>query len=95
MKQIQLFRLISYLEGITYLLLLGIGVPLKYLYSNESWVKVLGMPHGLLFMAYIFFVIVLKQKYNWSNKTHLIVLLAAIIPFGTFYIDRKYLTQLS
>ena len=88
---IQAFRIISYLEGISYLLLLGVGVPLKYLASNDSWVKALGMPHGLLFVAYIFMAYVVKSKLNWNNSTFLIVLVASVIPFGTFYVDRKYL----
>jgi integral membrane protein len=85
------FRIISYLEGISYLLLLGIGVPLKYLAEDPSWVKSLGMPHGLLFVAYIFLAIVIRQLKNWDAKTMVIVLLASIIPFGTFYVDKKYL----
>jgi integral membrane protein len=85
------FRIISYLEGISYLLLLGVGVPLKYLAKDPSWVKSLGMPHGLLFVAYIFLAIVIRQLKNWDAKTMVIVLLASIIPFGTFYVDKKYL----
>lgn len=85
------FRIISYLEGISYLLLLGIGVPLKYIANNDTWVKSLGMPHGVLFMAYIFAAIIIRQKQNWNNKTFFIVLLASVIPFGTFYVDKKYL----
>lgn len=85
------FRIISYLEGISYLLLLGIGVPLKYIANNDTWVKSLGMPHGILFMAYIFAAIIIRQKQNWNNKTFFIVLLASVIPFGTFYVDKKYL----
>ena len=88
---INTFRIISYLEGISYILLLGVGVPLKYLVQNDSVVKALGMPHGILFIAYLFLAIVIRQKLNWDNKTFMIVLLASIIPFGTFYIDRKYL----
>ena len=88
---IKLFRITSYLEGISYLLLLGIGVPLKYLAGNDSLVKTLGMPHGILFMAYIFLAIIITQKMNWDNKTIIIVLIASVIPFGTFYVDKKYL----
>jgi len=88
---IKLFRITSYLEGISYLLLLGIGVPLKYLAGNDSLVKTLGMPHGILFMAYIFLAIIISQKMNWDNKTIIIVLIASVIPFGTFYVDKKYL----
>jgi len=88
---IKLFRITSYLEGISYLLLLGVGVPIKYLAGNDSLVKTLGMPHGILFMAYIFLAIIIKQKMNWDNKTIIIVLIASVIPFGTFYVDKKYL----
>jgi integral membrane protein len=84
------FRIISYLEGISYLLLIGVGVPLKYLAEDPSWVKSLGMPHGLLFVAYIFLAIIVRQIKNWDAKTMVIVLLASIIPFGTFYVDKKY-----
>ncbi len=85
------FRIVSYLEGISYLLLLGIGVPLKYIAENDSWVKALGMPHGMLFIAYIFLAIVIRSQKNWDTKTTAIVLLASVIPFGTFYVDKKYL----
>ena len=85
------FKIVSYLEGISYLLLLGVGVPLKYLAGNDIWVKSLGMPHGLLFVAYIFLAIVVRQSKNWDTKTTSVVLIASIIPFGTFYVDKKYL----
>lgn len=88
---IQTFRIVSYVEGISYLLLLGVGVPLKYIAHDDAWVKALGMPHGLFFLAYIFLAIVMRQKMNWNIKTMLIVLAGSVIPFGTFYIDRKYL----
>ena len=90
---IQTFRIVSYLEGISYLLLLGIGVPLKYLAGNDAWVKALGMPHGLLFMAYIVLAYVVKTKLHWNSSTFILVLAASIIPFGTFYVDRKYLKK--
>ena len=88
---IKAFRITSYIEGISYLLLLGVGVPLKYLAGNDVIVKSLGMPHGILFMAYIFLAIIIKQKMNWDTKTMIIVLIASVIPFGTFYVDKEYL----
>jgi integral membrane protein len=48
------------------------------------------MPHGILFMLYLVLAIVLKKQMNWSFKNLGLVLLASIIPFGTFYVDRKY-----
>ena len=92
MTQMKLiFRIVSFLEGVSYLLLLFIATPVKYLYDNPEYVKLLGMPHGLLFMLYVAIAIVIKKDFNWSCKDLGIVLLCAIIPFGTFYVDKKYL----
>ncbi|WP_405565213.1 DUF3817 domain-containing protein [Polaribacter sp. Asnod6-C07] len=86
-----IFRIISFLEGISYLLLLFIATPIKYLQGDDTYVKMLGMPHGLLFMLYIVLAIVIKKEMNWNSKTLGIVLLCSVIPFGTFYVDKKYL----
>jgi len=88
---LQLFRIVSYLEGISYLILLFVGVPLKYFGGNEIMVKMLGMPHGILFIVYILLAFFIKPDFNWDKKTFLIILAASVIPFGTFYIDKKYL----
>ena len=85
------FRLISLLEGMSYILLLFIAVPIKYWVGDESYVKILGMPHGVLFMLYLVLSLLIKDDYQWKRHDVLIVCLASIIPFGTFYIDRKYL----
>ncbi len=87
----KIFRLVSFLEGVSYLLLLFIAVPIKYVGDNDMYVKMLGMPHGLLFISYIILAIILKYELNWNSKTFVAILVASIIPFGTFYIDRKYL----
>ena len=86
-----IFRIISFLEGTSYLLLLFIAVPIKYFQGDASYVKMLGMPHGILFMLYLVLAIVLKKEMNWNYKTVGIVLVASVIPFGTFYVDKKYL----
>ena len=86
-----LFRLIALLEGVSYILLLFVAVPIKYLQHDPQYVKILGMPHGILFMAYIVLAIWLKPDYKWNQRTFLTVLLASIIPFGTFYVDKKFL----
>ena len=84
------FKIISYLEGLSYLALLFVGVPMKRLADDPSIVKALGMPHGMLFIAYIVIAFYVREQFKWNNKTFVLVLLASIIPFGTFYIDRKY-----
>ena len=85
------FRIISFLEGVSYLLLLFVATPIKYLQGDASYVKLLGMPHGILFMLYIVLAIVIQKQMNWNRKTLGIVLLCSIIPFATFYEDKKYL----
>jgi len=88
---IKFFRLIALLEGFSYILLLFIAVPIKYLFNDPSYVKLLGMPHGILFIAYIFFSIAGKFKYKWGFKDFFIISSASLVPFGTFYVDRTYI----
>lgn len=87
------FRIIAFLEGLSYILLLFIATPIKYLLDEPKYVKLLGMPHGLLFIVYIVLAIILAANLKWSKKILRNVLLASIIPFGTFYVDYKYLKQ--
>ena len=88
---IKAFRVIALLEGISYILLLFAGVPMKYFWDDPTLVKALGMPHGLLFVAYIILAFLIKEDKKWDIKTFFIVLIASVLPFGTFYVDRKYL----
>lgn len=88
---VNLFRITSYLEGISYLLLLFVAVPLKYFGGNDIMVKALGMPHGILFIAYILIAFFIRPEFKWNNKDFFIILIASVIPFGTFYVDKKYL----
>lgn len=85
------FRIISFLEGTSYLLLLFVAVPIKYFGEDEQYVKMLGMPHGLLFVAYLVLAYLIKDDMQWKGKSLFEVMIASIIPFGTFYVDKKYL----
>jgi len=91
---INIYRLTAFLEGVSYILLLFIAVPIKYLLNEALYVKILGMPHGILFILYIIFSIIAKIKYNWNFRKFLVISIASLVPFGTFYIDKKYLTKL-
>ena len=91
---IGIYRLTAFLEGVSYILLLLIAVPIKYLLNEAFYVKILGMPHGILFILYILFSIIAKIKYNWNFRKFLVISIASLVPFGTFYIDKKYLTKL-
>ena len=86
-----LFRVIAFLEGVSYILLMSVGLYFKYQLADPSYVKLLGMPHGLLFISYLILAFLIKDGEQWKNKDFGIILLASILPFGTFYIDWKYL----
>lgn len=88
---IAIFKIISFLEGVSYILLLFVAVPIKYLAGNSFFVKSLGMPHGILFILYILMALYIRSKMKWDFKVTFIVLIASLIPFGTFYINKKYL----
>jgi integral membrane protein len=87
------FRIIALLEGVSYILLMTIGLYFKYLLNDDTYVKLLGMPHGVLFMLYILIAFLLRKQEQWSFINFVIILFASLIPFGTFYIDRKYLLK--
>lgn len=90
---IKTFKIVSLLEGLSYLFLLFGGVPYKYLAGNPALVKALGMPHGLLFIAYIVIALLIREEMKWDGKTTFIVLIASILPFGTFYVNKKYVDE--
>lgn len=90
-----LFRLIATLEGISYLVLF---YNMLYNKTNnpELYQQLLfpiGMIHGILFVSYVVLAIYLKTEYNWSFKKLGLILLASLLPFGTFYSDYKWLKK--
>ena len=87
------FRIVALLEGVSYILLMTIGLYFKYQLNDATYVKLLGMPHGLLFILYILIAFLLRKQEQWSFINFVIILFASLIPFGTFYIDRKYLLK--
>ena len=85
------FRIVAFLEGVSYILLMTIGLYFKYQLNDDTYVKLLGMPHGILFVLYIVLAFLLRKKENWNFIEFAIILFASLVPLGTFYIDRKYL----
>lgn len=92
---IRFLRWMTFLEGISLIVLVCVAVPLKYLYDDPSWVKLIGPIHGALFMIFIYMAwhVGTQLKWNWSVMIWKI-LLASFIPFGTFYLDYKVLRHL-
>jgi len=88
---VKTFRIISALEAISFLVLLLIAMPLKYIWQMPQMVQVVGMAHGVLFIVYLIGAYFMKEKLNWSWGTLLIVMVCSVLPLGPFYAERKYL----
>ncbi|UFH53202.1 DUF3817 domain-containing protein [Spirosoma sp. KNUC1025] len=88
-------RLLGLLEGVSLLLLIGIAVPAKHIFGNPALVKSIGPVHGILFLLFVFNTLSVGVEQNWKFRTTTWkVLLACVIPFGTFYIDKKILSKI-
>jgi integral membrane protein len=88
---LKFFKYLALTEGISALLLFFFAMPMKYIFDNPIYVKHIGMAHGMLFTAYIIIATILKFNQNWNVKKYAEICLASIPPFGTFYIEKKYL----
>ncbi len=84
-------RIVAMLEGISLLILIFIGLPLKYIMNIPEVVKTIGPIHGALFPLYLFLTLGVATEYSWKGIIILKVSLASLIPFGTFYADQKFL----
>lgn len=82
-------RLVAILEGISYIVLLGIAMPVKYIGNDDRLVKHTGMVHGWLFVLYVLLVAVAWSRYRWSWQKAGLALFLSLVPFGTFYAERK------
>lgn len=88
-------RIIGFLEGVSLLVLVFIAVPLKYIADNPTIVKAMGPVHGALFLLFILNTLSVGVAKQWKFKTITWkILLACIIPFGTFYIDHTILAKI-
>ena len=90
--QVGRLRLIGYLEGLSLIVLLFVAIPLKHFYNEPGLVSNMGPIHGSLFLLFVYTAISVGVTEKWKFKeTTWKVLLACIIPFGTFYIDKHML----
>lgn len=88
-------RIVGFFEGISLILLLFVAVPLKYIWGYPQVSQILGTIHGALFLLFIINTLSVGVEQNWKfTTTTWKVLLACIIPFGTFYIDNKILRHI-
>jgi integral membrane protein len=89
MSQIRMFRMIALAEGCSFLILLCIAMPMKYLMGMPEVVRVVGSIHGGLFLLYVGLLAVIHFRQRWSFMFSLYAFVASIIPFGTFVLDKQ------
>lgn len=86
---LNLYRKTALIEGISYLILLFIAMPLKYIFNIPEAVKYFGWIHGLLFIVFAVILLVAAIQYKWSLKRIIIYFIGSVLPFVPFYLDKK------
>jgi integral membrane protein len=87
--QLGRLRLLALVEGISFLIILFVTMPLKYAFQMPEPNKFFGIVHGLLFVLYVFAVIQITIEQQWKIRKMFLALLASVVPFGTFWADKK------
>lgn len=87
-------RIVAFLEGFSFLAL-GFTMVLKYYYDSPKPNYVVGMAHGVLFIIYVFLVLQVAFLYKWNFLKIMLAFVASLIPFGTFYADKKFFSQIA
>ncbi|UEG49193.1 DUF3817 domain-containing protein [Ferruginibacter lapsinanis] len=82
------FLLIGKIEGYSYLILLGIAMPLKYILNEPKYVRLFGTVHGILFVLFMVLQLLMLLKVKMSFKKAAIAFLLSLLPFGTFFLKR-------
>jgi integral membrane protein len=90
---IRIFKIIAILEGISFLVLIANMLIIK---TNNpelyhTIVRPFGIGHGVLFIGYVLLAFLLKNSQKWDFKNFSFILGASLLPFGTFYVEKKYL----
>ncbi|MDF1874544.1 DUF3817 domain-containing protein [Sulfurimonas sp. SAG-AH-194-I05] len=91
-KHVRNFGIINTIEGYSYLVLLFIAMPLKYVLGIAIAVKIAGMLHGVLFVTLIVLMLPAALQAKWAFKCNILFFVASLIPFGTFYTRKKIKT---
>lgn len=86
-------RVIGWGEGVSFLVLLLVAMPLKYFWDLPLAVRVVGMAHGVLFILYVLAAMQAALEHDWPWKRTAIVLIASVLPAGPFVVDAKILRE--
>lgn len=86
---VQTLRRSALIEGISFLVLIGIAMPLKYFFQMPMAVKMVGWIHGVLFMWLCLLLAMVWVKLRWPFSRVILVFIAALLPFGPFLLDKR------
>ncbi|MCS7077007.1 MAG: DUF3817 domain-containing protein [Bacteroidia bacterium] len=92
---IGVFRWIAVLEGISYLVLVGVGMPLKYIFHKMDFIFFAGWVHGILFMLFCMLLLAVSIRYKWKLGKMIIAFVSALVPLGTFWLEYKMRKELN
>ena len=87
------FRVVAFFEGMSYVLLMFVAMPLKYMAGMPMAVKIVGWAHGVLFMLYVALMVHAWVERKWSVTFGAAAFIASLIPFGTFVLEWKLREQ--
>ena len=88
MSELMKFKLVNKLEGISFIILIFIAMPIKYMAGYPIATKIVGPIHGLLVFAFIYQIIEAKKEAGFTAKESILYFILSLIPFGSFYTDR-------
>lgn len=88
-------RLVAFLEGLSFVVLLFVAMPLKYLAGLPLAVRIVGMVHGLLFIAFVISLFRAASEHDWPARRSALAFVSSLLPFGTFVFDRSLKAEIS
>lgn len=88
-KLLKWFCWVAVIEAISYILLLGFGMPMKYWAGDPTWVKLFGNIHGVLVFVFVGLLIACWRKYKWSYERVILLFLGSLLPIVPFFYERK------
>ncbi len=88
-SKIERFRIVAKIEGISFITLLFIAMPLKYMMGIPEATKIVGMIHGGLFIWFLYAQFEASKVEKWGIKFDILAFVLSLVPFGTFYLNKK------
>jgi integral membrane protein len=89
---IRWFKIVAVVEAVSYLVLLGASVA-KHAFDMPGAVPIMGPIHGFVFLAYLWLALTVREELGWRLTTTLTVVVAAVIPLGGLYVERRVLAE--